>query len=93
MALIVVPDSPGIGNYQQFGVTTNAKGEALVGYLVPWRVNRLTLDSGNMPEGLTLPMTERGVVPTKGAIVKAIFLPAEKSQATEKADTEEKAPE
>ena len=35
MALIVVPDSPGIGNYQQFGVTTNAKGEALVGYLVP----------------------------------------------------------
>ncbi|MDU4290806.1 fimbria/pilus outer membrane usher protein [Mixta calida] len=93
MALIVVPDSPGIGNYQQFGVTTNAKGEALVGYLVPWRVNRLTLDSGNLPEGLMLPMTERGVVPTKGAIVKAIFLPAEKSQATEKADTEEKAPE
>ena len=37
-----------------------------------------------MPEGLTLPMTERGVVPTKGAIVKAIFLPAEKSRATEK---------
>lgn len=80
MALIVVPDSPGIGNDQQFGVTTNAKGEALVGYLVPWRVNRLTLDGWQLPEGTTLPMTEREVVPTQGAIVKALYLAAEKQQ-------------
>ena len=84
MALIVVPDSPGIGNYQQFGVTTNAKGEALVGYLVPWRVNRLTLNDWQLPDNLTLPMTELEAVPTKGAIIKAVFLPAEKKTAEEK---------
>ncbi|MFD1804660.1 fimbria/pilus outer membrane usher protein [Mixta tenebrionis] len=89
MALIVVPDTPGIGNYQQFGVKTNAKGEALVGYLVPWRVNRLTLDSWQLPDDLTLPMTERGVVPTKGAIVRAMFLPAEKKKVKDEAKAAE----
>jgi len=84
MALLVVPDSPGIGNYQQFGVTTNAKGEALVGWLVPWRVNRLTLNDWQLPDNLTLPMTELETVPVKGAIIKAVFLPAEKKARDEK---------
>ncbi|QKJ88845.1 fimbria/pilus outer membrane usher protein [Paramixta manurensis] len=79
MALLVVPDSPGIASYNQFGVTTNARGEALVGYLTPWRVNRLTLDSWNLPDGITLPVSELETVPTKGAIIKATFPPTEKA--------------
>lgn len=80
MALIVVPNSPGIGNYQQFGVTTNAKGEALVGYLVPWRANPLVLNSWQLPDNVSLPETEYSVMPSKGAIVKAVFLPAERGE-------------
>lgn len=73
VALVEVPDSPGVGFYNQFGSTTNAKGELLVSYLTPWRVNRITVDSLSMPENATLEVTEMESVPTEGAVVLLRF--------------------
>lgn len=72
-ALVDVPDSPGIGFYNQFGSTTNARGELLVSYLTPWRVNRITVDSLSLPENTALDVTELESVPTNGAIVLLRF--------------------
>jgi outer membrane usher protein len=73
MALVEVKHSAGIGIDNQFGVTTDRRGFALVSYLTPYRVNRLTLDTFNLPETLTLPENEVEVVPTAGAVAFGQF--------------------
>lgn len=73
MALVEVENSPGIGINNQFGVTTDRRGFALVSNLTPFRVNRLTLDSYNLPDNVQLPETELDVVPTAGAVVLGRF--------------------
>lgn len=78
-ALIDVPGTPGVGFYNQFGATTNGKGELLVSYMTPWRVNRVTVDSFNLPTELKFEYEEREAVPTDGAIVKVHFTPPKKS--------------
>lgn len=78
MALISVPNSPGIGVENQYGVTTDWRGYAIVGSLTSYRVNRLSLDTYGLREGWRLPDDENEVVPTAGAIMFSRFAPAEK---------------
>lgn len=73
VALVQVPDSPGISFYNQFGATTNANGELLVSYLTPWRVNRITADSYNLPDNKRMEIDELEAVPTNGAIIRLRF--------------------
>jgi outer membrane usher protein len=75
VALVEVPATPGVAFYNQFGSVTNARGEMLVSYMTPWRVNRITVDSSNLPENLRLENEEVEVVPTSGAVVQVNFLP------------------
>lgn len=82
MALVSVPDSPGIGVDNQYGVTTDWRGYAIVGSLTSYRVNRLSLDTYGLREGWTLPEDEIEVVPTAGAIMFSRFAPAEKVSPT-----------
>ena len=77
MALVEVSHSPGIGVDNQFGVTTDRRGFALVSYLTTYRVNRLTLDNYTQAETLNLPDSEVDVVPTAGAVVFGRFRGAE----------------
>ncbi|WP_259393833.1 fimbria/pilus outer membrane usher protein [[Pantoea] beijingensis] len=77
MALVELPNMPNVGIDNQFGVTTDKRGFALVSYLTPYRVNHLTLDTYSLPEDIMLPQPEAEVVPTRGAIVFARFLPPE----------------
>ena len=77
MALVEVSHSPGIGVDNQFGFTTDRRGFALVSYLTPYRVNRLTLDNYTQAETLNLPDSEVDVVPTAGAVVFGRFRGAE----------------
>jgi outer membrane usher protein len=79
-ALVQVPGSAGIGFYNQFGSTTNAKGDLMVSYLTPWRVNRITVDSFSLPEGIAMDVNELETVPTDGAIVNLRFLKPEKTE-------------
>lgn len=74
-ALVQVVDTPGIGVVNQFGVTTDRRGYALISNLTPWRVNRLSVDTLTLPNGVDLPLWESEVVPTEGAITFAKFIP------------------
>lgn len=78
VAIVSVPGTPGIGVDNQYGVTTDWRGYALVGNLTPYRINSLTLDSYQLPETLELPESEQEVVPTAGAIMFSRFAPARK---------------
>lgn len=73
MALVEVNHSPGIGVDNQFGVTTDRRGFALVSFLTPYRVNRLTLDNYTLTETLHLPDTEVDVVPIAGSVIFGRF--------------------
>ncbi|WP_411751371.1 fimbria/pilus outer membrane usher protein [Serratia sp. (in: enterobacteria)] len=78
VAIVSVPDTPGIGIDNQYGVTTDWRGYALVGNLTPYRINSLTLDSFELADTLELPESEQEVVPTAGAIMFSRFAPARK---------------
>lgn len=73
MALVDVPDTPDIGFYNQFGSTTDARGQLLISYLTPWRVNRITVDGSTLPDGSEMVEEEQEVVPTDGAIIRLRF--------------------
>ncbi|MCT4703084.1 fimbrial biogenesis outer membrane usher protein [Enterobacteriaceae bacterium H20N1] len=73
MALVDIPGTSGVAFYNQFGSVTNASGEMLVSYMTPWRVNRITVDTYNLPDGVKLENQELEVVPTSGAVVKVGF--------------------
>lgn len=75
MAVVRIPNTPGIGVDNQYGVTTDSHGYALISNLTPYRVNRLTLDTLDLPENMELPETEIEVVPTSGAIMFSQFEP------------------
>ncbi|CAI1583667.1 Outer membrane usher protein fimD precursor [Serratia fonticola] len=78
VAIVSVPGTPGIGIDNQYGVTTDWRGYALIGNLTPYRINSLTLDSLELPDTLELPEFDQEVVPTAGAIVFSRFAPARK---------------
>ncbi|MBW7981659.1 fimbria/pilus outer membrane usher protein [Enterobacillus tribolii] len=86
MALVEIPGTAGIGIDNQFGVTTDKNGYALVSYMTPYRVNRITPDTLNLPENMTLPLEEVDVVPTAGAVAFARFLSVEWSEDEEGED-------
>ncbi|HAS1172441.1 fimbria/pilus outer membrane usher protein [Enterobacter cloacae] len=73
MALVDVPDTPDIGFYNQFGSITDARGQLLVSYLTPWRVNRITVDGSTLPDGSEMAEEELEAVPTDGAIIRLRF--------------------
>ncbi|MFV3415897.1 fimbria/pilus outer membrane usher protein [Pseudomonas nitroreducens] len=73
MAIVNVADSPGIGVDNQYGVTTDRWGNAIVTTLTPYRPNRLTLGTFSLPDATHLAESEAEVVPTAGAIVFTRF--------------------
>ncbi|CAM3819112.1 fimbria/pilus outer membrane usher protein [Serratia silvae] len=78
IAIVSVPGTPGIGVDNQYGVTTDWRGYALISNLTPYRINSLTLDSFELPDTLELPESEQDMVPTAGAIMFSRFAPARK---------------
>lgn len=75
LGIINVPGASGIGVDNQYGTTTDWRGQAIISNLTPYRVNRLSLSSWDLPDGMTLPESEIEVVPTAGAIMYSKFAP------------------
>lgn len=73
IALVHVPQSSGINIDNQFGVTTNFNGRAIVTDLTPYRMNLISLDEYSLPDDRYLRHTNAEVVPTAGAVVLAPF--------------------
>ncbi|WP_392565414.1 fimbria/pilus outer membrane usher protein [Utexia brackfieldae] len=73
MAIVSVPGRPGVGVDNQYGTTTDWRGYAIVSTLTPYRVNRLSLNSADLPEENDDTQLEIDVVPTAGAIMFSHF--------------------
>ncbi|WP_053007619.1 fimbria/pilus outer membrane usher protein [Pragia fontium] len=80
MGLVEVTSTKDVGVNNQFGVTTDSRGYALVSYLTPYRENTLSVDDFDLPEGMTMTESSTSVIPTRGAVVFAKFTPDNKQQ-------------
>ena len=73
LALVSVPGIKGgvVGGWP--GVKTDKRGYVLTGYLSPYQENLISIDPRSLPKNADVLQTDKYVVPTKGAIVKANF--------------------
>lgn len=73
VALVHVPDIAGVGLSNAAGVSTNARGYALMPHLRPYRVNQLALNTDALGAEIEIDNGAAQVVPRRGAIVKTTF--------------------
>ncbi|SDY64050.1 MULTISPECIES: fimbria/pilus outer membrane usher protein [unclassified Pseudomonas] len=73
LALVEVPDIPGVGVKNATGVKTNAQGFALVPYLRPYRMNQVSLQTDDLGPEIEIDNGTAQVVPRRGAVVKTTF--------------------
>lgn len=75
VALVSVAGTPGVSVYNQYGSTTDKQGNLLVSYLNPWRDNPITVNTFDIPPGLSFSQDEYIAAPSRGAIVRTAFKP------------------
>lgn len=73
IALVEVPDTPGVGIHNATGVKTDSHGYALVPYLRPYRYNQIVLQTDQLGPEVEIDNGSAQVVPTRGAVVKTTF--------------------
>ncbi len=73
---LVTPPGAHAGVYNQFGSISDVRGNRLVSYMTPWRVNNISLDTSCMKKEMTFEVYRLKVVPTLGAIIRADFMPS-----------------
>nr|WP_238347323.1 fimbria/pilus outer membrane usher protein [Pseudomonas taiwanensis] len=73
MALVHVPDVPGVGVQNTPSARTNSHGYALVPYLRPYRLNALVLQTDDLSPEVVIANASQQVVPRRGAVVKASY--------------------
>ncbi|KPX09176.1 fimbria/pilus outer membrane usher protein [Pseudomonas syringae] len=73
IALIEVPDTPGVGIQNATGVRTNSRGYALMPYLRPYRHNPITLQTDRLGPEVEIDNASTQVVPARGAVIKTTF--------------------
>ncbi|MGV2293573.1 fimbria/pilus outer membrane usher protein [Trinickia sp. YCB016] len=71
VGLIEVPGVRGVRFETNPGVATDGAGYAVIPYLNPYRINRVTVTARNLPEDVTLKNPVLEIVPTRGAVVTA----------------------
>ncbi|CZX68979.1 fimbrial biogenesis outer membrane usher protein [Enterobacter hormaechei subsp. steigerwaltii] len=73
--LIKAPGAHDVDIRNQPGVRTDFRGYTVVSNLSVYRKNDLTLDPETMPDDVELEINTRTVTPTRGAVVRADYLP------------------
>ncbi|WP_455813491.1 fimbria/pilus outer membrane usher protein [Pseudomonas graminis] len=73
MALVDAPHASGARVEGHSGLTLNPQGRALVPYLLPYRLNEITLDPQGLPADIELKSTRQQIAPHTGALVKVNF--------------------
>ena len=73
VALVEVKDTPNVGVLNAPGTLTSKKGYALVPYVMPYRKNRVALDTSELGTDVDIADGVTNVVPRRGAVVKATF--------------------
>jgi outer membrane usher protein len=75
VAIVEIPDVKGVHFEMHPGVSTNRAGDAVIPYLNPYRVNRIVIDTQELPKDVEIKSTVEEVVPTRAAVVMASFEP------------------
>ncbi|HFE7524013.1 TPA: fimbria/pilus outer membrane usher protein [Salmonella enterica subsp. enterica serovar Newport] len=73
LALVEAPGVSGVPVGGRTGVRTDFRGYTTLGYLSPYQKNEVSIDPSMLPDDAALAKTSVSVVPTKGAVVKAVF--------------------
>ncbi|HGN9370287.1 TPA: fimbria/pilus outer membrane usher protein [Citrobacter pasteurii] len=72
-ALIKIPEASGVRVVNRDGVSTDFRGYTIVNNLTPYRENEVNLDTETLPTDVDLQDTNRMLVPTRGALVRAEY--------------------
>jgi outer membrane usher protein len=72
--LIHVPGIENVGVLNATAAKTNERGYAMIPYLRPYRINRVTLDSSQLDPNVEIENGIAHVVPRRGAVVRADFI-------------------
>lgn len=73
MALVEAPYASGAKVEGHSGLTLNHQGRALVPYLLPYRLNEITLDPQQLPQDVELKSTRQQTAPLTGALVRVHY--------------------
>ncbi|EIC4353469.1 fimbria/pilus outer membrane usher protein [Salmonella enterica] len=73
LALVEAPGVSGVPVGSRPGTKTDFRGYTTQGYLTPYQKNEVSLDPSTLPDDAAVSQTSVSVVPTKGAVVKALF--------------------
>ncbi|TFY91961.1 fimbrial biogenesis outer membrane usher protein [Pseudomonas kairouanensis] len=71
--IVATPGAANVGIANKRGVRTNANGYTVVPQALPYRKNRVSLDTQSMPEDVDIAELVQEVVPNRGAFVLADF--------------------
>lgn len=72
--LVKAPGAKGVSIQNQSGAKTDWRGYTAVSNLTPYRKNDVALMTDTLPDDVELELTNKTVVPTRGAIVRADYI-------------------
>ncbi len=73
LALVETPGVPNVSVGGWPGVRTDFRGYTTLGYLTPYQKNDISIDPSQLPDDAAVSQTSVSVIPTKGAVVRALF--------------------
>ncbi|MCT9842966.1 fimbrial biogenesis outer membrane usher protein [Leclercia adecarboxylata ATCC 23216 = NBRC 102595] len=71
--LVKAPGAKGVGIQNQSGAKTDWRGYTTASNLTPYRKNDVALMTDTLPDDVELELTNKTVIPTRGAVVRANF--------------------
>ncbi|KNC95587.1 fimbria/pilus outer membrane usher protein [Trabulsiella odontotermitis] len=72
--LVKAPGASGVGVNNQSGVKTDYHGYTVTSNVSPYRKNDIGLNTATLPDDVELELTNKTVVPTRGAVVRADYV-------------------
>ncbi|KVJ80265.1 hypothetical protein AWS24_06155 [Enterobacter asburiae] len=72
--LVKAPGAKGVSIQNQSGAKTDWRGYTTVSNLMPYRKNDVALLTDTLPDDVELELTNKTVIPTRGAVVRADYV-------------------
>lgn len=72
--LVKAPGAKGVSIQNQSGAKTDWRGYTTVSNLTPYRKNDVALITDSLPDDVELALTNKTVIPTRGAVVRAEYI-------------------
>lgn len=72
--LVKAPGATGVGVNNQNGAKTDFRGYTVTNNVSPYRKNDIGLNTATLPDNVDLDITNKTVIPTRGAVVRADYV-------------------